>query len=107
MNLDLDINQKKLYCQIMAQLMIIDGAVTDDERARLSEVMDRFGLSEAERQDVYNHVNVDDNIEEKVRRLDSDVIEELTRELEVVAGVDGDVSPGEVDIISRIRRALF
>ena len=65
-------DDKRLYCSILAQLLIIDGAVTDDERAFLDAVFLRLGLGVADRQAVYNSVNVDDSIEEKVRRLSPD-----------------------------------
>ena len=97
---------KRLYCEIIAQLLIIDGAVTDDEHAFLDAVFRRLGLGVADRQAVYNGVNVDDSIEDKVRRLSPWVRAELTRELERAAGLDRDVSPGERDLIERVREAM-
>lgn len=99
-------DDKRLYCSILAQLLIIDGAVTDDERAFLDAVFRRLGLGVADRQAVYNSVNVDDSIEEKVRRLSPEVRAELTRELEGAAGLDSDISPGERDLIERVRVAM-
>ncbi len=99
-------DDKRLYCSILAQLLIIDGAVTDDERAFLDAVFLRLGLGVADRQAVYNSVNVDDSIEEKVRRLSPEVRAELTRELEGAAGLDSDISPGERDLIERVRVAM-
>jgi len=97
---------KRLYCEIIAQLLLIDGAVTDDERAFLDGVFHRLGLGVADRVAVYNNVNVDDRIEEKVARLSAEVRASLTRELEGAAGLDDDVSPGERDLIARVKEAM-
>ncbi|MEZ4379898.1 MAG: TerB family tellurite resistance protein [Nannocystaceae bacterium] len=102
----MDVTDKKLYCEIIAQVLIIDGMITDDERAFLDEVFARLGLSDDERRDVINHVNVDDAIEEKVARLAPEVREQLTAELEGAAGLDSDVSPGERDLIARVKAAM-
>ncbi len=102
----MDLNQKKLYCQLIAQLVLIDGAVTDAEHQFLNAAMNRLGLDAEDRRDVINNVNVDDDVEAKARALDPVVLRELTAELEQVAEVDGDVSPGERDIIARIKGAL-
>ncbi|MCA9691661.1 MAG: TerB family tellurite resistance protein [Nannocystaceae bacterium] len=102
----MDLDQQKLYCQVLAQLLIIDGAVTDAEHQFLQDAMDRLGLDAAARQDVYNHVNVDDPIEQKIAALDPEARRQLTEELERAVIVDGEVSPGERDILDRIRAAL-
>lgn len=100
------IEDKRLYCEIIAQLLLIDGSVTDGERAFLDGVFNRLGLGVADRVAVYNNVNVDDRIEEKVARLSADVRASLTRELEGAAGLDYDVSPGERDLIARVKEAM-
>jgi hypothetical protein len=102
----MDITDKKLYCEILAQLLIIDGMITDGERAFLDGVFARLGLNDDERRDVIHHVNVDDPIEEKVARLAPEVREQLTAELEGAASLDSDVSPGERDIIARVKAAM-
>lgn len=102
----MELSDKKLYCEVIAQLLIIDGAVTDDERAFLDAVFDRLGLTGEERRDVFNHVNVDDSVEDKVRRLSPAIRAELTRELQGAAGLDDDVSPAERDLIARVREVM-
>ncbi|MCA9634994.1 MAG: hypothetical protein KC420_03060 [Myxococcales bacterium] len=102
----MDINEKKLYCEIVAQLLIIDGAITDDERAFLDQVFGRLGLDADERRDVIHHVNVDDDIEAKVQRLAPDVRAALSAELEAAAGADHEILGSERDIIARVRATL-
>ena len=43
----MDITDKKLYCEILAQLLIIDGMITDDERALLDGVFARQNPGDA------------------------------------------------------------
>lgn len=102
----MELGDKKLYCEVIAQLLIIDGAVTDDERAFLDAVFDRLGLGVDDRREVFGRVNVDDRIEDKVRRLRPEIRAELTRELSAAAGLDDDVSPAERDLIARVREVM-
>ncbi|MEZ4451356.1 MAG: hypothetical protein R3B09_17890 [Nannocystaceae bacterium] len=102
----MELSDKKLYCEVIAQLLIIDGAVTDEERAFLDAVFDRLGLTAQDRRDVVHHVNVDDKVEDKVRRLSPAIRDELTRELAGAAGLDHDVSPAERDLIARVREVM-
>mgnify|MGYP000290600703 CR=1 FL=1 len=44
--------QDRLFCEIVAQLIIADAAVTDEERAFLDRLMDRFGFDADDRREV-------------------------------------------------------
>jgi uncharacterized tellurite resistance protein B-like protein len=95
-----------LYCQIVAQLLIADAAVTDEERAFLERVMDRFGFDVDQKQAVFNGVNIGESIEGKLAKLDEQARYELLDELEAAAEVDGSIDPGEQQIIDEVRRAI-
>jgi len=100
------ISEKKLYAQLVAQLLLIDGAVTDAERSFLTALMTRIGLSEASQLEVINGVNVDDEVETRVRQLSRDARISLLMELEEAAKVDEVVLASERDLIARARSAL-
>lgn len=95
-----------LYCQIVAQLLIADAAVTDDERAFLERVMDRFGFGPAEKQAVFNGVDIGQPIDDKLARLDEQARYELLDELEAAAEIDGKIEKAEQEIIDDVRRAI-
>jgi len=95
-----------LYCQIVAQLLIADPAVTDEERAFLERVMDRFQFGPEQKQAVFNGVNIGEPVADKLARLDEQARYELLDELEAAAEVDGSIDPGEQQIIEEVRKAI-
>ena len=97
---------KKLYCQVVATLIIADAAITDAERSFLERLMDRFGFSKEERAAVINSVNIGDDVQEKVMALPTGVRAELLQELEAVAAVDEHIDAREARIIETVRAAL-
>lgn len=99
-------DDQKTCCELVAQLLLIDGAVTDEERAYLIGLMDHFGFSDADKQSVYEHVNIDDDIEAKVARLSDEARNELVKELETAAAADGNLGPGERDVMRRVQEAI-
>lgn len=98
--------QDRLFCEIVAQLIIADAAVTDDERAFLDRLMDRFDFDAADRRAVFGAVDIGQPIDDRLARLDVSLREELLAELEDAAAVDGDVGRGEAEILDEVRRAL-
>jgi uncharacterized tellurite resistance protein B-like protein len=98
--------EHRAFCEVIAQLVIADGAVTDAERAFLERVMDRFGLDDAARQAVINAVDIDDPIGPRLALLGPDARRALLAELEVAAAVDGEINRSELEIIQEVRRAL-
>lgn len=103
---DADVERNLIYCQIVAQLLIADAAVTDAEREFLERVMDRFGFDRQQKQAVFDGVDIGQPIAEKLARLDVDSRERLVRELEAAAAVDGEIAESELDIIDDVRRAI-
>ncbi len=101
----MELAERKIYCELLAQLLIVDGVFANEERAFLTAAMDRLGLSKEDRRDVYRNVNIDDPIENKLRQLDGESRRRLTEELERAraARVDDVVAASESRLIARIR----
>lgn len=98
--------QDLLFCEIVAQLIIADAAVTDDERAFLQRLMDRFGFESSDRAAVFSAVDIGQPIDERLARLDHRHRADLLTELQAAAEVDGEVGRGEQEIIDEVRSAL-
>jgi uncharacterized tellurite resistance protein B-like protein len=98
--------QDRLFCEIVAQLIIADAAVTDDERAFLERLMDRFGFDADDRRAVFGTVDIGQPIDDRLARLDEEHRVELLEQLEDAAIVDGEVGRGEREIILEVRGAL-
>jgi len=98
--------QDRLFCEIVAQLLIADAAVTDDERAFLERLMDRFDFDGDDRKAVFGAVDIGQPIDDRLARLDDAHRDELLTELEAAAAVDGEVGRGEAEILAEVRSAL-
>ncbi|MCX4242222.1 tellurite resistance TerB family protein [Paraliomyxa miuraensis] len=101
-----DKSQDRLFCEIVAQLIIADAAVTDDERAFLDRLMERFGFDDDDRRAVFGAVDIGQPVDERLERLDQEHREQLLVELEAAAAVDGEVGRGEAEIIAEVRGLL-
>ncbi len=96
----------RLFCEIVALLLIADAAVTDDERAFLERLFDRFGFDAEDRAAVFGAVDIGQPIDDRLARLPDDAKAELLTELEAAAIVDGERGRGEQEIIEDVRRAI-
>ena len=101
-----DKGQDRLFCEIVAQLVIADAAVTDEERAFLERLMDRFGFDADDRRAVLGAVDIGQPIDDRLARLPEALRSELYAELEAAAAIDGEVGRGEAEILGEVRRAL-
>jgi uncharacterized tellurite resistance protein B-like protein len=99
-------HQARLFCEIVAQLVIADGQVTDSERDLLLRLMDRFGFSPDDRTAVFNSVDYGAPIADRLAALDTDMRRELLVELEAAAAIDGEVGPAEAQILDEVRSAI-
>ena len=99
----MDVRERKLFCQVVAQLLIIDSELTDGEHAFLYDLMARHGLTESEREEVIAGVDVDSSIEGRVAGLSEDDRVALATALRQAAAADGQVSDVEQDIIDLVR----
>lgn len=98
--------QDRVFCEIVAQLIISDAAVTDEERAFLERLMEGFGFDADDKKAVFGAVDIGQPIDDRLAKLDADAKSKLLAELEVAARVDGTVGRGEQEIIDEVRRAL-
>lgn len=101
-----DKTQEQLFCEIVAQLLIADAKVTDEERAFLQRLFDRFGFDEATRQAVYGSVDIGQPIGKRLGQLAPERRAELLSELEQAATLDGEIASGEQQILDEVRAAL-
>lgn len=99
-------DRARAFCEIVAQLIISDAAITDSERHFLERLMDRFGLDDVGKKAVIDSVDIGEPIAPRLERLDRDERRALLAELEAAAAVDGEIAPGETEIIEEVRRAL-
>ncbi len=96
----------RLFCEIVAQLLIADAAVTDQERAFLERLMDRFEFDDDDRRAVFGAVDIGQPIDDRLARLPEEAKAELLVELQAAAQADGEVGRGEAEIIQEVRQAL-
>jgi uncharacterized tellurite resistance protein B-like protein len=101
-----DKQHRRIFCEIVAQLIIADAAVTDAEREFLYRLMDRLGFDDGDRQAVINSVDIGEPIDDRLAQLDPASRLQLLTELEAAAAIDGVVGAGELQIIEEVRRAL-
>lgn len=88
--------------RIVAQLLIVDGQLTDDERSFLFKLMGRLELSAEEQAEVIDSVNVDDSIEEILAAVSVESRAAMIEDLKAAAEADGHTGPGEAAIIERV-----
>jgi uncharacterized tellurite resistance protein B-like protein len=101
-----DKHQQRLFCEIVAQLVIADAQVTDAERELLIRLMDGFGFDESERSAVFNSVDYGQPIADRLAQLTPEMRAQLLTQLEAAAAVDGEIGPAEAQILDEVRRGL-
>jgi uncharacterized tellurite resistance protein B-like protein len=99
-------HQARAYCEIVAQLVIADGQVTDEERELLLRLMDRFGFDDDDRAAVFNSVDYGAPIADRLAVLDDDMRRALLVELQAAAEADGEIGPAEAQILDEVRSAI-
>lgn len=95
-----------LYVQILAQMLIADGVLGDDERAHLDAVMDGLGMPAAERDQALRDVSIDSPVEERVAALDDAVKQNLLDEVHRALTVDRELTNSEVYFLERVQKLL-
>lgn len=99
-------HERKLYVQILAQMLIADGVLADEERAHLERVMDRLELSGEERSEALGEVSIDSPVEARVAELGEAARGTLLTEVEAALDADGQRTKSEAYFLSRVRRLL-
>ena len=100
-------NDDKLQiCKLVALLIMIDTKLKDSEVELLNKLMDRYGLSDAQKQEVLRR-----NIDEDPATLASPIKDieaqrELIDELVSAAAIDGEVVLVERKLIHRVAAAI-
>jgi uncharacterized tellurite resistance protein B-like protein len=98
--------QHKLFCRVVGQLIVADAQVTDAEHDFLEALMTRFGLSEADKQDVVDRISTAHTVEHDLAGLAEHAKDELLAELVAAATVDGVLAGSEATMIQSVREAL-
>lgn len=99
-------DDNRLFCEIVAVLLISDAQVTDSEQRFLDRLMKRFDFTAEDRQAVFNAVNIGESVEGRLRQLSADRRPELLAELEAAAIADGEIGRAEQDIIDEVRAVM-
>jgi uncharacterized tellurite resistance protein B-like protein len=98
-------NTNVAKCLLVSKVLIADGMVGDDEREFLKSLMDKLGLTEAERKQVIELEGLDD-APPIVHGLPEDERREILDMLIDAASADGKLSPHEMAAVKRLTVAL-
>ena len=92
--------------ELVAQVLVVDFAITLEEDAFFDRLVERFALTSAHRAAVVERVNIGVEVESVVAELGADARTGLMRTLAEAAAVDGNVAEREIDVINRIGTVL-
>lgn len=95
-----------LYVQILAQMLIADGVLADEERAHLDQVMDGLEMPPEERQQALQGVSIDSPVEERVSALSEGVRQSILAEVEKALRLDGELTKSEAYFLERVRNLV-
>jgi hypothetical protein len=95
-------NDRKLIVQIVGQVLISDGILTDPEREYLDALMDRLHLEQGERSEALGGISVDSPIEERVGSLSAEAKQTAIDEAVRAVGID---SSADHPVVARVRAA--
>jgi hypothetical protein len=102
----MDASDRLLYVQILAQMLIADGVLADEERAHLDTVMDGLEMPPEERQEALKGVSIDSPVEERVAALSDGVKQDLLSEVERALTLDGELTKSEAYFLERVRKLV-
>ncbi len=100
-----EMEDKLAICRIVAQAILADGALTDEEHDLLTRLMDGFGLTDEQRKDVTGRNYGDDPLP-LVRDVSEDAKQDVINELARVIAVDGEVAKTERRVIGAVGASL-
>lgn len=98
--------ERKLYIQILGQMLIADGVLADSERSYLDRVMDGLEMAPEERKAALSGISLDSPVEERISGLSDAARAQLRGEVERAMGVDGEMRRSESILLERVRAAL-
>lgn len=103
----MEAKDRVLYVQILAQMLIADGVLADEERNHLDAVMDSLEMPDDERKEALGNVSIDSPVEERVRALSDDAKKSLLSEVEKALRLDGDdLTNSESYFLERVKKLL-
>lgn len=102
----MDANDRLLYVQILAQMLIADGVLADEERAHLDRIVASLGMSDGERDQALKGVSLDSPVEERVSGLSEAARSGLLVEVQKALMADGSMSNSEKYFFERVQRLL-
>ena len=98
--------QQKLYCQIIAHLVLVDEEVSDAEHAFLEAQMDRFEFDDAARDEVLEGLDMTKPIAELAAQLTADAGADLLKVLHDAAQADDHFDERERALIGEVEAVL-
>ena len=78
----MDKSERITFVRIIAQMLIADGALSDEERAHLDLVMGSLDLSKEERSEALTKIDLDSPLEDRVAELSEGSKKRLGEEVE-------------------------
>jgi len=102
----MEASDRKLFLQIVGQVLIADGALSDAEHGFLEGLNERIGADQAEWEAARHEVSVDSPIEDRVRALSDEARAKIVAAAVEAANSDGESVRSEQGMIERIHRAL-
>jgi uncharacterized tellurite resistance protein B-like protein len=103
----METRDKLSICKVVAQAILSDAAVTDEERDFLFKLMDRYELDPSQRKDCLAR-NLGDDPAALVADMtgDPEARKELLRELARAVAADGTFAEGEEGLIRRVGEVM-
>ncbi len=102
----MDPKDRTLYVQILAQMLIADGVLADEERSYLDRIMDSLGMPPDERKNALANVSIDSPVEERVRALSEAARKSLLAEVEKALNLDGQLTKSEAYFLERVKNLV-
>lgn len=99
-------NDRKLFAQIVGQILIADGALADAEREYLDRVMNSLEMSPEEQKAALSGIDTDSPVEERVKSLSSDAQQKLLDEVGKAVNSDAEAGRGGQLVAERIRSII-
>ena len=99
-------SDKIQICKIVAQSILVDGQITDEEHNMLTRLMERYGLDEEQKRDVLGR-NLDDDPGKMAEEIsDYESKNELIVELALAVATDGEISSSERKLLDNVAKVL-
>jgi len=98
-------DQKIRICQIVAQGVLADGQVTDDEHAVLDRLIAGFELDAADRKTIFSG-NIGDDVSHLAADLTAESRTALLTELILAVAADGQLTRAERQLVEGVATAI-